>query len=311
MAGDAFEYEDEERGIGTGGFGSGGKVSYASTGGTTPRGSRGFVNVGQLLRLNRQSGQESARALSSGIGNQAQGAVDQVKGAEKSFMDQSNKASNQLGPGSKEVDYRKASIAEGYGGPKTIDETEGVDMGKIRQNVQKAQEGLSNLGTADGRATLASQAQGGLGARQAAAASFYMGSSNPIFGQTTSKFGNLNKMLSESAKRASDYGAGGQGRVDANRQLGLDRISQMDSARSNLEDATEKARRNQMESDYLAQRRASNKSGGVSGRTNMSETEMASTLGMSYQEWLAAGKPYGEDHPGYQAWLAKRRTGGM
>jgi hypothetical protein len=188
-------------------------------------------------------------------------------------------------------------------------------MNKLRQSVSNANTGVQNLGSAGGRAVLASEAQGGLGARQGAASSFYMGSSNPMFQQTSQRFGNLNQMLVDSAARAGSYGEAGQTRMDQNAKDATLKAAAIDAANAKAARDAELQRREKGEQGYLAERRASNKSGGVEGRTNMSEQEIASTMGLPYEDWLAAGKPVDQNDARYKAALAKYKaaisTGGL
>lgn len=313
MAGDAFEYEDEERGIGTAGFGSGGKVGYASTGGTTPnRGGGSFTNVGQLLSLNRKSGQESARSLNSGIADQAGKAKQGLESAEKTFNADVDKAAGVIAPDATR-EQATAALGQGpYAGPNRIDDTK--DFGKVRSDIQSASDRVNNLKTADGRAAEAAKAQS-LGGRQASASAFYMGNSNPMFGATVQRFGNLTQMMGDAAGRAQNYAGAGSMGMDANKKAAQNRLGQLDARDATNARNAEMARRQQAEAQYLRERSQANASGGVSGRTNMSEQEIASTMGLPYEVWLAAGKPYDQNDSKYKKALAdyqaSQRTGGL
>lgn len=301
MAGDAFEYEDEERGVGSNGFGPNGKVTYASTGGTTPnRSSGGFTNVGQLLRLNRQSGQDSARQLNSDVASQADKARQGLGDSEKSFNESVDKASGALQPGAT-MDQAKAALGQGpYAGPKGLDDVNG--FGQVRQNVQAASDRVGNLNTAEGRAAEAARAQS-LSGRQAAASSFYMGSSNPMFKQTVNKFGNLNQMMTDASKRAQNYAGQGIANIDANKVAAQNRINQLNQQAADQARANEMARR---EADRKAADATGNTKYGVDSRRNMDETQMAAAMGMSLDEWIKRGRPWGND-----AWNESHRTGGL
>lgn len=270
MAGDAFLDDEED----INGQKTPGAVSYASTGGTTPRGaSPGFVNLGQMLKLNQASGQQSAKALNDDVTKQGETARQGIVGAEKSFMDASNGAVKQTGVGDNVVKARPVAAQGDYSGPTSL-EGSGADMSKLRANVDAANTRASGLGSFSGVAAEAGRAQS-LSPRQAATSAFYMGSANPMFKETTTKFGGLNQMLTDAQARAQAYGATGQDRVNEQRGLAQTKVDRFEKDQA------------QREQDAIP-----------------------ATLGMSLNEWIEAGKPQSSTDPKFTKWLAGGRAPG-
>lgn len=271
MAGDAFnEDDDEETRNQPAGFGGPSGISYQSTGGTTPRGgSPGFVNLGQMLALNRQSGQESANSLAKDVGDQGEAAKQGIVSAEKNYMDQSNAAVKARQPGDNEVKTRPVAYQEDYGGPQGgLENAQGNDMAAVRKNVQAANDRASGLSTQAGIAAEAGKKQS-LTPTQSAASAFYMGASNPVLSDTAKKYGNLNQMLTDANTRAQSFGATGQQRVEDARNTAMQSMNRFDASNQRAQD------------DALAK-----------------------SMGMTPNEWIQAGRPTGQSDPKFARWMA-------
>ncbi len=313
MAGDSFNPDEEDNGIE--GFGSGTgptgepaqKVSYKATGGTTPvGGSPGFVNLGQMLALNRTSGQQSANTLNKSVSDQGAKAENGVNNALNTFKTQADQASNTFNPMAN-LDQAKTGANFGaYKGPKELDDigklpdgveeqdrNSGMNMNTVRNDVSAAQDRANALGAPGGVAAEAAKAQS-LRPRQSAASAFYMGSSNPDFAATTTRFKGLGDMLTKAGKDAQAYGKNAVKQTDANNAQYVGLRDQKQNAyddalaAENLKQTI--ASRNR---DYKNTMASTPKHG--TGYQQRSQEEIAASYGFvgpnALKDWIAAGSP--------------------
>lgn len=346
----------QQQGLGGSNAMSGGAVSYHGAGGGAPGGatndgSPGFVNLSQLLSLNKGSGAQSAGSLDSSVNNQGDAAVAGIDKLSNDFNSQSDKAANigtfdstgmvpqvhdgrswtdpnsSSGGPSGNLAFQSASkeahsnIAPGtpgtwntwnpndiakaqavaaqskYNGPQSLNDV--GDVAGAGQAAQSAQDRANQMNSAAGRAAAASSAQGGLGARQAAASSFYMGNSDPRFQQTANKFSGLSSMLSGAQNAAT-----ARANANAGTQSATAKAAQAwaDKANADNRDAVQNAYNadqsltDQRNKDARLNPEAHGHKGTLHNTetTSMDDSEIAAMNGMTYAQWVAAGKPTGQ-----------------
>lgn len=312
MPDDTFDPDDENeiRGFGSGidsaGVGSQ-RMPYAATGGTTPvGGTPGFVNLGQMLALNRGSGTKSADTLNKDVSNQGAQAENGINNALSTFKTQADAQSNAFDPNANLAKAGQGANFAGYQGPKELDDAgklpegveesdrnSGINMTKVRGDVAAAQDRATALGAPGGVAAEAAKAQS-LTPRQAAASAFYMSSGNPAFKATSDRFKGLGDMLTTASKNASAYGIAANKQADANTANYGGLYAQKQNA---YDDATaaeaEKQKTAKINSDYNNTMAGTSKH--VTGYQQRSQETIAAENGFvgpdAMKRWIAAGRP--------------------
>lgn len=320
MPTDSFNPDDENDNVE--GFGSGvsstgagvPKTSYASTGGTTPVGSSpGFVNLGQMLALNKSSGAQSANALNQSVSRQGASAENNVNNALNTFKSQADVASNPFNANANLAEAKKGAAFTGYQGPKELDDignlkegqeesdrNSGMNMTKVRDDVAAAQGRANALGTFGGVSAEAGKAQS-LSPRQSAASAFYMGASNPNFKATSDKFKGLGDMLTNASKQAQMYGKNAVTQADANtrnyvglaakRQNSFDEAQQAERTRQAQADSARRL------TEQTARDTAFNHANrtGAQGVSQIDDATLAGQHGRTYQQWVDEGMPSADE----------------
>lgn len=192
-----------------------GNENAGQQGGSPYDSGSGFINLSHLLSLNGASGQASARQAADNINKQGKAAQGAIQTAEDKFNKQAEsgtvKSGNVLpggGDGSngdlggKSLAYYQQELAkanQGYQGPNSLSDTAGY--GNLSKQVSSAQGRAQNATTGNGEASQIGQ-DTGLSPKQAAAAAFYQGVSNPYLAEAGNNFKNLGGMLDQANARS-------------------------------------------------------------------------------------------------------------
>ncbi len=312
MAGDAFDPEEDKnedvKGFGSGPAGTpqgGAGVSYQATGGTTPTGgSPGFVNLGQLLALNKGSGADSAATLNQGIADKAAGAEQGVKNAYSGFTNQVDSASNKFDPTGNREATTSALGKTSYQGPQYLGQGD-ASAGQMRKDVANSQQQVNNLGNQNGVAAEAAKAQS-LSPTQAAASAFYMGANNQGFNDTNARFKGLSNMLTDRSNQASAYANQANtnwGANQANWNARKGTLDQLDAKNAQRDHEQQILNARAHDDNVTDQRNGTLRGSEV---TAISDQKTAARLGMSYEDWLANGSPLNDSDPNFIKYHANK-----
>lgn len=276
----------------------------------------GFVNLSHLLGLNKASGAKSAIDLANRMDSAGKDASKSIASHERRFEDEARAGTTSfldyqdgdlLGENIAQKGYEKA--AQGYKGPSDMTQTSGYE--ELSKKVNQAAGMAKNI-SGDGFGLAAQVSKDtGLSPVQSAASAFYMGVNNPNLKRAGNAFTGLQQALADAnarsvntAQLSREFTRTSADRLKSNSDAFAKARKDYDDTAARTTAWAEARTKQQIDEEARqAAQDAINKNHRNSGETEIrvnSDMEWnikqgmpaeISYLGVSFDDWVAAGKP--------------------